>query len=146
MMPPNAFLYLLALLAACLSTLPTDATAESLETFQSPTGNIHCLISTGPQETPIAFCEVKKFNGKPPPAPADCELDWVPGASVDATGKVRLFSCQGDTNIDPEHKTLAYGDEITHGGFTCRSATTGVTCTTKGGRGFLVSREVIKKL
>lgn len=120
--------------------------AEALRTFQSPTGNIHCLISTGPQDTPIAVCEVREFTGHAPPRPADCELDWVPGASVDAKGQVRLFSCQGDTNVDPKNKPLPYGQTITHGGFTCSAAPTGVTCTTKSGRGFLVSRAVIKKL
>jgi hypothetical protein len=133
-------------MAALLSLTARAVMAGALETFQSPTGNIHCLISDGPQPTPIASCEVRQYAGPVPPRPADCELDWVAGASIDAKGHVRLFSCQGDTNVDHGNKTLAYGSAITHGGVTCSASPAGVVCKAKSGRGFLVSRAAIKKL
>ena len=132
--------------AAFLTVPLRPGGAAELQTFQSPTGNIHCLIATEPAEAAVASCEVQAFTGSIPPRPKDCDLDWVPGASVDGKGKVHLFSCQGDTLVDPHHKILAYDTAITHGGFRCSASRTGITCKAKSGHGFLVSRAVIKKL
>ena len=128
---------------AAMSMRPAEA-AQNFVTFQSPTGNVHCLLYTEPGETHFATCELREFSGKIPKRPADCDLDWVPGASVDARGRVSVFSCQGDTNQSPDNKKLSYGKSVKSGVFTCTSAVTGVTCKVKSGRGFLVSRSVIK--
>ena len=143
---------------ACTVTLVTGAlgalglgigssdAADPIVTFQSPSGNAHCMIITEPGSTRSAACEIREFTGKPPARPADCDLDWVPGASVDSRGRVSLFGCQGDTMQNPNNQKLAYGKSIKSGEFTCTSAVTGITCKVKSGRGFLVSRAIIKKI
>ena len=120
--------------------------ADSIVTFQSQAGNAHCMILTEPGSRHSAACELREFTGKPPARPADCDLDWVPGASVDGRGRVSLFGCQGDTMQNPSNQKLAYGKSIKSGEFTCTSAATGITCKLKSGRGFLVSRSIIKKI
>ena len=125
--------------------MPAQA-AGSLIFFQSPSGNAHCAIDTEDGSTHFASCELASFTGKPPARPSDCDLDWVPGASVSSSGRVSVFGCQGDTMRSPDNPKLAYGKSIKRGEFTCTSAQIGITCKVKSGRGFLVSRAVIKKL
>ncbi len=120
--------------------------AETYVSFQSPSGNAHCTISTEPGEVSFASCELREFTGKIPKRPADCDLDWVPGASVDAKGRVSVFGCQGDTDVNPSNPKLAYGKSMKSGPYTCTSATSGITCKVKSGRGFLVSKGAIKAL
>ena len=107
---------------------------------------MHCVIETTSATEQVAACELLAFTGTAPRKPADCDLDWVAGASVDVRGNVALFACQGDTIQDPEAPKLDYGKSIRRGAITCSSATTGITCRTQAGRGFLVSRAVIRKL
>jgi hypothetical protein len=119
---------------------------DAIVAFQSPSGNAHCMIDTRPGPDRVVVCELREFTGKAPPKPGDCELDWVPGATLDGQGRVALFACQGDTIQTPDSPKLAYGKSLTHGEITCASAVTGITCNVKSGRGFLVSRAVIKRL
>lgn len=121
-------------------------TAGAIVAFQSPSGNVHCMIDASAGPNPIVACELREFTGKAPPKPRNCELDWVPGATLDGTGRVTLFACQGDTIQTPDSPKLAYGKSLTRGAITCVSATTGITCTVKSGRGFLVSRAAVKRL
>ena len=138
-----AILFVGAAGLAGLAVGPRIATAgaqEEYAVFQSPSGNTHCFVSSE-----FASCEVRVFNGKVPPRPVDCDLDWVPGASVNTKGRVSAFSCQGDTNVSPGSLKLAYGKSVKRGPFTCASSASGITCTLKSGRGFLASRMVIRK-
>ena len=139
-----------AIAAAGIGVFGPGATPSHAEStivqFQSPTGNAHCMIYTDPDGDNFVQCELIEFTGKAPARPGDCDLDWVPGASVDNRGRVFLFGCQGDTIRDPSSRKLAYGKSIKGGAFTCTSAQTGITCKVKSGRGFLVSRAVIKKI
>ena len=41
----------------------------------------------------------------------------------------------------PVYRTLAYGKTWTHGGFTCASATNGLTCRNRKGHGLFIARE-----
>jgi hypothetical protein len=134
---------LAALIVAAGSVLGAHAALAQGDytSFQSPSGNMHCAVSTT-----YASCEVREYSGKIPPRPIDCDLDWVPGASVNVKGQVSLFGCRGDTNVDPANPKLAYGRSIKRGVFTCTSAASGVSCKVKSGRGFLVSRAVVKRL
>lgn len=136
----TAGLVVLAGWQACAQAAPT------ITAFQSPSGNVHCMIDTGAEPAAIASCELRTYTGEAPAKPADCELDWVPGASLDTRGRVGVFACQGDTLQSPDSEKLAYGSSITRGAITCRSATTGITCTLGSGRGFQVSRAAIRKL
>lgn len=129
-----------------LSVRADPTLAADTVTFQSPTGNVHCFISTTAGEPHFATCELRDYTGKVPTRPSDCDLDWVPEATVFGNGKVFVFGCQGDTNVNPSNMKLAYGKSIKAGEFTCTSAVTGMTCKVKSGRGFVVSKASIKKL
>lgn len=120
--------------------------ADGPVAFQSPSGNVHCVIDTPSATEQVAACELRAFTGPAPPKPADCELDWVPGASLDGKGRVALFACQGDTIQDPRAPKLDYGKSIRSGAITCSSATAGITCRHDSGGGFLVSRALIRRL
>ncbi|HEY7794509.1 MAG TPA: DUF6636 domain-containing protein [Gaiellaceae bacterium] len=126
--------------AACTAG---SAEAQTLVHFQSPSGNINCLVFTSGAE-----CVVKKQSWpRLPPRPASCDLDWVP-ANVSLSG-TRLFvgACRGDVGPlcyrGSGCRTLRYGRAITVGRIRCVSATNGVTCRRTDGRrvGFRIARE-----
>jgi Family of unknown function (DUF6636) len=135
---------LLLLLAVCVAGgAGRAAPAESFVHFQSPSGNINCLVfRTG------AECVVKKQTwARLPARPATCDLDWVP-ANLGLSG-TRLFvgACRGDVGPlcyrGSGCTTLAYGRARTLGKVRCVSATNGVTCRRLDGRrvGFRIARE-----
>ncbi|MBL8701490.1 MAG: hypothetical protein JNK67_24135 [Alphaproteobacteria bacterium] len=134
------------LAAAAIASAEPTRSGHAVVAFRSPSGNVHCVIDATPGQTATAACELRDYSGPAPVKPADCELDWVAGASLDAKGAVALFACQGDTIQDPRSRSLEYGAAITLGGITCSSATTGITCKLGSGRGFLVSRALIRRL
>ena len=76
-------------------------------------------------------------------ASAPYYVDWA-GFSLSANGK-GVVACSGGPAYDPQtehprYVTLAYGKTWRQGPFTCRSATTGVTCTNRAGHSLFVSR------
>jgi len=89
--------------------------------FLSPSGNISCGVSL---------------------TRVYCQTD-TPAQSVSMAGITGTYTtCKGpDCLGNPEEgtPTLAYGTETGVGSFLCESATTGVTCTTTGGKGFQIS-------
>jgi hypothetical protein len=134
---------------ATTSDAPTGAPAsESRETetvdeeseheligFTSPTGAIGCIL-----DDTYVRCDVQEHTWTLPPRPADCEFDYGQGVGM-ATGQRAEIVCAGDTTLfagDP----LPYGQSVTAGPLSCRSAETGVTCRDAGtGHGFTVARE-----
>lgn len=101
--------------------------------FLSPSGNIGCYLSTD-----SARCDIAKKSWTPPPAPADCELDWGSGISVNKTGEA-TFTCAGDTVLGAKEK-LAYGSALRAGGFLCSSDSRAMRCeNTESGHGFTLS-------
>jgi hypothetical protein len=120
-----------------LLVLPLPAAADTLLGFQSPSGNIHCLIATG--AWPAARCDIleatRSFTGRP----ADCDLDWGHAFAVGLQGPGQPV-CAGDIVADPGNPALTYGDSISLGGFTCTSLDTGMTCTNSQGHGFTLAR------
>jgi hypothetical protein len=130
------------LLAAvgCLSGMP-QAAADDLPCapgsgcfFLSPSGNISCeLDEAAPPGTQgsaaVAYCQ----SSSPPRS-----------VSLDAYGSITPCagdSCMGDPALGTP--TLAYGQTVRHGPFTCLSETDGITCTAPSGRGFTISRSGI---
>lgn len=112
-----------------------DITVEELTGFTSPTGNIGCYI-----DAKSVRCDIAERDWQPPKAPADCELDYGQGITLNA-GAAPEFVCAGDTAIgagDP----LPYGESIAAGLLRCESAESGMTCSdTETGRSFTISKE-----
>ena len=107
-----------------------------LETFQSPSGNIGCMLIAG-----IARCDIEKRSWSPPARPASCPnvVDFGQGLELGGAGPAR-FVCAGDTARDVTSAKLAYGSGSQVGSFICVSRPSGVTCTNRhNGHGFFIS-------
>lgn len=120
--------------AAATSEAPARFVHETA--FQSPSGNIGCMIVAG-----SARCDIVKRAWSPPPHPASCsaEVDFGQGLEVGHSGAGR-FVCAGDTTRDPGAVKLPYGTASQAGGFVCVSRTDGITCTSAAdGHGFFIS-------
>jgi hypothetical protein len=125
-------------LALLLVLVVTPAFADDLLFFQSPTGNIHCMIATGDYaEARCDMIELMPTFRQPPP---NCEQDWGAYFTVGLSARKGQMACVGDTVIDPGAIVLGYGKTISLGGFDCSSEKTGMTCTNPAGHGFTLSR------
>lgn len=116
---------------------PSTVAAQVVDeaNFLSPSGNIGCYL-----DKTSARCDIAKKTWQPPPAPADCDLDWAAGVSVDQADEAR-FTCAGDTVLGAEDK-LAYGESLRAGDFLCSSDSTAMSCSnTVSGHGFTLARE-----
>lgn len=100
-------------------------------TFQLPSGNIGCTLSEH-----VLVCDI--LSGLSPEPSQPCELDWT-GIEVEASGPAQP-RCAGDTAFDQKAPVLQYGSRWELDGFTCSSATTGLTCENRGGHGFSLAR------
>jgi hypothetical protein len=126
--------------AGCFSGIPQAAADDSACVpgsgcfFLSPSGNISCeLDDAAPPGTQgsaaLAYCQ----SSSPPRS-----------VSLDAYGSITPCSgdsCMGDPALGTP--TLAYGQTLRHGPFTCVSETDGITCTASSGKGFTISRSGI---
>lgn len=126
----------LALLAMTLATSP--ALAGEGFWFQSPTGNIHCVLDVWEGQAE-ARCDLVTLTPSYTARPAGCDLDWGSAFSVGARGRGAL-ACVGDTVVNPAAPVLPYGEALSLGGIACVSARTGMTCTNADGHGFSVAR------
>ncbi len=126
----RAFAFLVATLVV------TPAAAQDTVHFQSPTGNIHCLISGPPWAE--ARCDLLQatVNFR---RPVDCDLEWGLSFGVGASGSGAPL-CVGDTTAMPGAPVLGYGRSVSHAGFICLSEQSGVTCQNAQGHGFKVAR------
>ena len=140
--------------ATAVATIALPATAHAdadYQQFQSPSGDIRCLINGRDAPAPIAMCQIRDFtyavppglpkdqNGGPcPPGSAlgrDFRLDQGTSGYMTCTYSA-LASGFGDW------PTLDYGQSRSFGAITCDSETSGVTCTdTSTGHFLEVSRE-----
>lgn len=104
--------------------LPQTSTGTE---FYSPSKNISCEIDSdfGPSATTSTLC-----------------LTISPAKSVTLNTDGSLAECTGInclSNAGVNTPTLAYGQSITLGPFTCASSTAGMKCTLANGDGFLIS-------
>ena len=107
------------------TTVPTPML--SIDAFYSPTKNINCELPNRGITT--VFCETMI-----PPRTARMTPDGVMTEGTDV----------GNAGVGTP--ILPYGSSTTVAPFTCLSATTGVTCTTTGGRGFTIAGSGITRV
>ena len=106
--------------------------------FQSPSGNIGCVIWT--VENGTLRCDMKELNPSYTERPDDCPVDWGSAFEIKAAGMVGEVICHGDTVFNFEALTLDYGKTLQFGSFSCGSEKTGLTCTNANGHGFSLSK------
>jgi len=136
----------LALIAAATGAatiaLPATTHAYPDGSFQSPSGNIVCIMtasaSTG---SPAAACQVQ-HHSYAPPSPDQCQLGgWGSQIGLDQ-GNPPHFECVGGVLAVPPMPTLDYGQTRSVGAITCESEPSGVRCTDSStGHFFRLSRE-----
>ena len=124
-------------LATAAIVLVAGADRASAQTFfQSPSGNIGCVIGKGGG----VRCDIRAREWQPPPKPASCRLDWGHALGVGRRGRGH-FICAGDTTLG-RGRRLAYGDAIRRGRFRCVSRRSGMRCVNRrNGHGFNLSRQ-----
>lgn len=135
---------MLALITAAVATtigLAATAHADDNGPFQSPSGNIYCLLYVGNDGRQGAACQVHQHTYAAPP-PGDCHLGgW--GSQFDLKqGDPPRPDCVGGELVVPPMPTLGYGQARSVGAITCDSEPSGLTCTdTSTGHFFRVSSE-----
>ena len=139
--------------AAATVALPAAAHAEDNgQRFQSPSGNIQCVLDTEGGSAPIALCQIENKTFSVPPGSGRGQTgEPCPGSSgsgndfrldLGQPGFIRcsFASLMGGAGVPGQ--TLAYGQSRSLGAITCESQPSGVTCTdTSSGHFFRVSRE-----
>jgi hypothetical protein len=133
---------LVLITATMIGSSPT-AHADDAGAFQSPSGNIDCLIGTLDEasDANFVYCEIR---GRPswvePPRPPDCPLAWGSRFAL-KRGKAAEFACYHQQLPAPE-QALGYGQQRSVGTIDCDSEPSGMTCIdTSTGHFFRVSRE-----
>lgn len=106
-----------------------------LEAFQSPSGNIGCILFEGE-----ARCDIDKHGWTPPPRPASCpeQVDYGQGLTVPREGEAGVV-CAGDTAMNAKDPILPYTAAAEVEGTICVSRVDGLTCTNAEGHGFFIS-------
>lgn len=135
---------LVAAVAAALTAAAGATAAPAPATFETPSRNIACAWfadADRPSRTYLR-CEIGSLLSPMPKRPASCDVDWGYGLSMARTGVASVL-CAGDTirHAPGTGPVLAYGTTWRKRGFTCRSASLGLTCRNTAGHGFFLSRE-----
>ena len=114
-------------------TETTDPGASPIHAraFRTPSNNIGCAVSGG-----ALRCDI--LTGLRPEPSGSCELDWA-GLTMDAMDAPKP-QCAGDTVFQQGSPVLAYGRSWTRGAFVCHSRRTGLECSNRGERGFVLAR------
>lgn len=107
------------------------------QNFQSPSGNIYCLLGSDG-----VACDISDHTYQVPPGPLCAQhISWGDRFSL-TPGKPAAMECHGDTLRLPGEQTLNYGQTISAGTITCDSEPSGMKCTDSGtGHYFRVSRD-----
>jgi hypothetical protein len=118
-----------------------NAHADTLYQFQSPSGNITCVMSALQGIVPQASCGVVDHTWVAPPRPQVCMGAW--GDQIDLNqGSPPALVCHTDTTRGSGLSTLQYGQMRSLASLTCESEPTGITCTDSStGHFFRISRE-----
>ncbi len=140
----------LGILAAIIAVPATAIADDNRQQFQSPSGNIRCILQPAPTSAHVALCQVTHHNYVVAPGLPRDEVSGEgcpPGA--DGGGDFRLdqgqpgfirctYSALG-SGVGP-WPTLDYGQTRSLGPITCASEPPGMRCTdTSSGHYFRVS-------
>jgi hypothetical protein len=129
---------------AVIAGTPAVHADTDYQFFQSPSGNIACLLGTISENGGLratASCQVGEPTFAAPPRPGACEGGW--GDSVVLTqGRPASMQCHTDTLLPSNDKVLPYGHSRSAGPITCESEPSAMRCTdTATGHGFSLSRD-----
>jgi hypothetical protein len=130
-----------------LGSAAAAATAKTtLHGIRTPSGNIKCLVIPGKPN--LLHCTLGKASyasrlQSQCMTPSGSGVDWH-GFELTATGK-GVISCSGGILYSPEtyepsYSALVYGHSWRHGGFSCLSLRTGLSCRNSSGHGLFLSR------
>ena len=136
-MPMRRVILVLGLALAVTAVAAATASAK-IRLFQSPTGNIGCVIAVGNGGNE-ARCDVAQHSWQAGPKPKNCELDYGQGLVV-GTKHRAAFVCAGDTTLH-QGPVLRYGRTVRRGTMSCTSSTSGMTCRNGRGHGFFLSKQ-----
>jgi hypothetical protein len=130
-------------IATAATALPVAAIAraDTHYEFQSPSGNIGCVMWVRDTGAGGVACQNHRFTYAKPP-PGECDLGgW--GSQIDLQqGDLPDFECVGGVLAVPPLPTLGYGQTHRVGVMTCASEPAGVTCTDTGtGHFFRMSQD-----
>jgi hypothetical protein len=130
----------LLLATVVLAVLAPSASAKSkFKFFESPSGNIGCVIFGGGVR-----CDIRNHQWPTPPKPPSCDVDYGQGVSVGRHNKAG-FVCAGDTTFDPGARVLGYGERIRVKRFRCASKQKGMRCVNRrNGHGFFLSAQDVR--
>ncbi len=96
--------------------------------FQSPSGNIFCLILADPESTWVR-CDISDFTYAAPTQECGPDVGFHAGSvSIEAMAPASIGGCFGDTVADPSYPVLAYGQRAVGGDISCTSTESGMTC------------------
>ena len=135
---------LAAIVLAAAGLMLWSATASAAVRFATPSRNIACA-----GDRTELRCDIRQTSGTPPPKPKSCRFDWGSSFVVTPGPKKGRGLCVSDTVLPSPGKPiriLQYGRSIVLGkrAIVCTSRRTGLTCRTKAGHGFTLSRQVIR--
>lgn len=117
---------------AALVLMPVVASAQ--ESFQLPSGNIHCAVFDG-----VLRCDILQAAYRRPPPPPDCEQDFGDAVELGPAGPARLL-CHGDTVAEPRAPVLGYGRAWQGPSMSCTASASGLRCVNAAGHGFDMAR------
>jgi hypothetical protein len=131
---------LAAALTACTVPAVGHAGEDMPVGFQSPSGDIHCLLVEAPDRPAWLRCDMRRIDGPPPARPANCPLDWGLAFALPEGRASGERICVADTVVSAQWPVLGYGHVWRIADITCAVAETGLTCTNRHGHGFFLSR------
>ncbi len=135
---------LTSLVLAAAALMVWSATATAITRFATPSRNIACAGDRTEMR-----CDIRSTTAKPPKRPASCRFDWGHAYVVTPGARKGRGLCASDTVLpapDQRIRILQYGSRIVFGkrAIVCTSRRSGLTCRTRAGHGFTLSREVIR--
>jgi hypothetical protein len=133
------------------STTSTSASASTTSSTTQTSGTLVPQTSTVTEfysPSKNISCEIDNNLGSSAITSTLC-LTLSPPKSVTLTTDSMLSECTGEnclSNAGVNTPTLAYGQSITLGPFTCASSTAGIKCTLASGDGFSISSQAVTPL